>query len=182
MVQIFVWTTNLNFRSLNIRTTQHSDVEHIDIIVQGKFRMMLFNTKYIKHFHHTKITRYTVFMSITNCPSSPCLDRAMMRALSMSTVLLRWRQAAALSVSMKLMKHTLEGTLRAANSLHGERGDKMEGDGLCRVCEWKMDAIVQTKLTIKGSDTVSWPHKSYCMYVHQTERHNTNNSGCYTDL
>ena len=61
----------------------------------------------------------------------------------MSTVLLRWRQAAALSVSMKLMKHTLEGTLRAANSLHGERG---EGD---RVCARKMDAIVQTKLTIR---------------------------------
>ena len=59
-----------------------------------------------------------------NCPSSPCLDRAMMRALSMSTVLLRWRQAAALSSSMKLMKHTLEGTLRAANSLHGEEGIK----------------------------------------------------------
>ena len=34
------------------------------------------------------------------------------------------RQAAAPSVSMKLMKHTLEGTLRAANSLHGEEGTK----------------------------------------------------------
>ena len=40
----------LIFRSLNIRTAQHnySDVEHIDIIVQGHFRMMLFNTKYTK--------------------------------------------------------------------------------------------------------------------------------------
>ncbi len=38
----------LIFRSLNIRTAQHRDVEHIDIIVQGNFRMMLFNTKYTK--------------------------------------------------------------------------------------------------------------------------------------
>ncbi len=44
----------LIFRSLNIRTAQHSDVEHS---VQGNFRMMLYNTKYI---HHTKITHYTV--------------------------------------------------------------------------------------------------------------------------
>ena len=29
----------------NIRTAQHSDVEHI---VQGNFRVMLFNTKYTK--------------------------------------------------------------------------------------------------------------------------------------
>ncbi len=33
----------LIFHSLNIRTAQHSDVEHI---VQGNFRMMLYNTKY----------------------------------------------------------------------------------------------------------------------------------------
>ncbi len=35
----------LIFRSLNIRTAQHSDVEHIGIIVQGNIRIMLFNTK-----------------------------------------------------------------------------------------------------------------------------------------
>ncbi len=61
-----------NFRIFNIRTAQHSDVEHNynDIIVQGDFhfRMMLYNTKY------TKITRYTVlwtwnwkFASATRC-------------------------------------------------------------------------------------------------------------------
>ncbi len=43
------------FRSLNIRTAQHSDVEPI---VQGRFnfRMMLYNTKFPPY----EITRYTV--------------------------------------------------------------------------------------------------------------------------
>ncbi len=44
----------LIFLGLNIRTAQHNDVEHIDIIVQGLFRMMLLNTKYTKI---SKITR-----------------------------------------------------------------------------------------------------------------------------
>ncbi len=49
----------LIFRSLNIRTAQDSDVEHV---VQGNFRMMLYNTK-IRNFHYTKITRYTIYLS-----------------------------------------------------------------------------------------------------------------------
>ncbi len=58
-MQIFVWTTHFNIRSLNIRTVQHSDVEHIDIIVQGNFQFSYDALQY-EIYHHTKITRYTV--------------------------------------------------------------------------------------------------------------------------
>ena len=67
----------------------------------------------------------------------------------MSTVLLRWRQAAALSSSMKLIKHTLEGTLRAANSLHGEEGDKMEGDRLKNGCHI-VETVMYGPYTLAG--------------------------------
>ncbi len=43
-----------------IRTAQHSDVEYIDSIVQGNFRMMLFNTKYTKISTIRKLPAYTV--------------------------------------------------------------------------------------------------------------------------
>ncbi len=39
---MFVWTTHLNNYSLNIRTAQHSDVEHNIIIVQGNVRSFNF--------------------------------------------------------------------------------------------------------------------------------------------
>ncbi len=53
----------LIFRSLNIRTAQHSDVEHIDIIVQGNFQFSYDALQYevYENFHHTKITGYTVY-------------------------------------------------------------------------------------------------------------------------
>ena len=74
----------------------------------------------------------------------------------MSTVLLRWRQAAALSSSMKLMKHTLEGTLRAANSLHGDEGDKMEGDRLKNGCH-----IVETVNVRPLHTSWAWPGQPF---------------------
>ncbi len=66
MVQIFVSTTCTNLNR-NIPTAQHSDVEHIDIIVQGNFRVILaLQYEISENFHHTKITRYNNYIKKTD--------------------------------------------------------------------------------------------------------------------
>ncbi len=59
----------LIFRSLNIRTAQHSDVEHTDIIVQGNFRTFKFSYYALQYeiyenFHHTVYQCHKVYTII----------------------------------------------------------------------------------------------------------------------